>query len=86
MEEKEAGGKGIQVVLRMDAVGLFCPIPIVKLKQALDKLKSKEVIEILADDPGFPDDVRAWCRETRNPLLALTQNEEGAYLAYVEKA
>ena len=70
---------------RIDAVGLFCPVPIVKLKIALDKSAPREVIEILADDPGFPEDVRAWCRETGNRLVSLTRNEEGVYLARVEK-
>jgi TusA-related sulfurtransferase len=86
MEEKEAGGEGIKIASRIDAVGLFCPVPIVKLKQAMDKLKSKEIIEILADDPGFPEDVIAWCKETHNHLLSLNQGEENTFIARVEKS
>jgi TusA-related sulfurtransferase len=78
-------GKEIKVASRIDAVGLFCPIPIVKLKQGLDQLKSKEIIEVLADDPGFAEDVKAWCEETGNRLLSLLATEEGVLAAYVEK-
>jgi TusA-related sulfurtransferase len=85
MEEKEADRKGIKVASRIDAVGLFCPIPIVKLKQGLDQLKSKEIIEVLADDPGFAEDAKAWCEETGNRLLSLLPAEEGVLAAYVEK-
>jgi TusA-related sulfurtransferase len=85
MVEKEADGKGIKVASRIDAVGLFCPIPVVKLKQGLDQLKSKEIVEVLADDPGFAEDVKAWCEETGNRLLSLLPDEEGVLAAYVEK-
>jgi len=84
MREIEVNGKAIEVSSRMDAIGLFCPIPIVKLKTALQRLGPKEVIEILADDPGFPDDVIAWCKETCHRLLSLTQDGEGIFTAYVE--
>jgi len=84
MKELEIDGEKIKVSSRMDAVGLFCPIPIVKLKTVLEKLGPKEVIEILADDPGFPDDVIAWCKETNHRLLSLTQDGEGTFTVYVE--
>jgi TusA-related sulfurtransferase len=86
MEEKEVGGEGIKVASRIDAVGLFCPVPIVKLKQAMDKLKSKEIIEVLADDPGFPEDVIAWCKETHNRLISLDEGDESTFVARVEKS
>jgi TusA-related sulfurtransferase len=86
MEEKKEGKKGKPNASRIDAVGLFCPIPIVKLKQALDKLASGEVAEVQADDPAFPEDVAAWCKETGNRLLSLNQGEEKTFIARVEKS
>ena len=70
----------------IDVVGLFCPMPIVHLKLELEKLNSNQVAEVLADDPGFENDIITWCKETNNELLLLTKNEEDIFVAYVKKA
>jgi len=43
----------------LDCIGLFCPMPIIKTKQEIANMKSGEVLEILADDPGFEQDLPA---------------------------
>lgn len=80
----QAGEGGIRVV-EVDARGLFCPLPIVKLRLALDNLPSGDAVEILADDPGFPEDVVFWCEETGNDLLSLTPEANGVFVACVRK-
>lgn len=68
----------------LDCVGLFCPMPIAKTKQELDKLKSGEVLEVLADDPGLEKDLPAWCKLTGNEFLGI--EKEGRILkGYVRK-
>jgi TusA-related sulfurtransferase len=86
MKQTEVDGKKIEIASTVDAVGLFCPVPIVKLKLEIDKLDSKQVVEVLADDPGFEKDVIAWCRETENRLLSLTKDQEEVFAGYIEKA
>lgn len=86
MKEVEIHGRKIRVMSNIDAVGLFCPMPIVRLKIELDKMNSNQVVEILADDPGFKNDVITWCNRTHNKLLSLTKNEEDVFIAYIEKA
>jgi len=78
-EEKE------KVASTVDALGLFCPIPIVKLKLELEKLTSSQIVEMLADDPAFPEDLVTWCKETENRLLSIRQKEDDIFVAYVEK-
>jgi TusA-related sulfurtransferase len=85
MKEVEINGRKIQVASTIDAVGLFCPIPIVKLKVGLEHLNSNQVVEVLADDRGFKEDVNSWCKKTHNELLLLTKNEEDVFVAYVRK-
>ena len=85
MKKVEINEQKIKVTSTIDAVGLFCPIPIVKLKLGLEDLNSNQVVEVLADDPGFEEDVITWCKETNNELLSLTKNEEDIFIAYVEK-
>ncbi|MCR4428649.1 MAG: sulfurtransferase TusA family protein [Caldiserica bacterium] len=59
----------------LNAVGLSCPIPIIKTKKAMDELKEGEVLLVLADDPGAREDFPAWCEQTGNELLKM--EEEG---------
>lgn len=78
-------GRKIEVVSTVDAVGLFCPMPVVKLKLELERVKLHKTVELLADDPGVLEDLPAWCKETGNRLLSLQKNNEDIYVAYVEK-
>ncbi len=86
MKEIEIDGKKIRIAATIDAVGLFCPLPIVKLKLALEALGPGQAVEVSADDPGFEEDVISWCKDTQNKLLSLTKNQDDIFTAYVEKA
>ncbi|UCB50714.1 MAG: sulfurtransferase TusA family protein [Deltaproteobacteria bacterium] len=86
MKEVEIDERKIEVASTVDAVGLFCPMPIAHLQLELESLNSNQVVEVLADDSGFGQDVVHWCKETQNKLLSLTKNEEDIFVAYVEKA
>lgn len=85
MKETEPGTAAIAAAARADAVGLFCPLPMVKLKLELEKVKFNEVVELLADDPGVQQDLPVWCRETGNRLLSIKKNDADIFVAYVEK-
>ncbi len=56
--------------IRVDACGLSCPGPIMKLKQAVDNAPAGAIIDIEATDPGFARDAQAWCGSTGNTFLA----------------
>jgi TusA-related sulfurtransferase len=86
MKEVEIEERKVKVASTLDAVGLFCPMPIAHLQLELEGLNSNQVVEVLADDSGFSEDVVHWCKETQNKLLSLTKNEEDIFVAYVEKA
>ena len=56
--------------VRVDACGLQCPGPILKMKKTMDTLASGERVEITSTDPGFPRDAAAWCSSTGNQLIS----------------
>ena len=56
--------------VRVDACGLQCPGPILKMKKTMDTLVSGERVEITSTDPGFPRDAAAWCSSTGNQLIS----------------
>ncbi|WP_321334650.1 FAD-dependent oxidoreductase [uncultured Bacteroides sp.] len=57
-------------IVHIDACGLQCPGPILKMKKVVDTLVPGEQIEIIATDPGFLRDAAAWCNSTGNRLVS----------------
>ena len=71
-------------LLEVDAMGLQCPGPILKLKTEMDKLAPGGRLRETASDPGFASDVASWAKMTGNTLVELTQ-DRGKIVAVVEK-
>jgi rhodanese-related sulfurtransferase/TusA-related sulfurtransferase len=65
-EKKDAPARTIV----LDACGLQCPGPIVRLSEALSGAAVGDVIEISSTDPAFASDLPAYCRRTGNILLS----------------
>lgn len=53
----------------LDAKGLLCPMPIVKLAKFMRELPSSQVVLLEATDPGAIPDVAAWSKNTKNPVI-----------------
>ena len=70
--------------IRVDACGLQCPGPILKMKKTMDGLASGERVEITATDPGFPRDAAAWCSSTGNQLIS-KEASGGKSVVIIEK-
>ena len=75
----------LEVASTVDAVGLFCPLPVVKLKLEIENIKPNEIVELLADDPGVNEDLAVWCRETGQKLISIGKNSEDIITAYIKK-
>jgi len=75
-----------QVVREIDARGLQCPGPIMRLKEELGHVNPGQAVRIVAADPGFPADVAAWCRSTGNELASLTPRDGGAEATVIRRA
>lgn len=56
-------------VIQLDACGLSCPGPIMKVSAKMKELKAGDVLEVMVTDPGFLNDIKAWCENTGNTLL-----------------
>ena len=63
--------KSTNTEIEVDACGLQCPGPIMKLRTELDQLAPGDILKITASDPGFYKDVAAWCNVTKNKLVSL---------------
>lgn len=63
----------------LDARHLKCPFPILKSKRALGDVPIGGTLEVLATDPGSPDDFVAFCESTGNTLVESGTLDDGAY-------
>jgi NADPH-dependent 2,4-dienoyl-CoA reductase/sulfur reductase-like enzyme/peroxiredoxin family protein/rhodanese-related sulfurtransferase/TusA-related sulfurtransferase len=70
--------------IRVDACGLQCPGPILKMKKSMDTLAPGDRLEITATDPGFPRDAAAWCQTTGNRLVS-NDSKSGKSVVIIEK-
>ena len=57
----------------VDALGLLCPLPIVRTARALNHRPAGTIVELLADDPGIVEDLPAWCGAMGHDLLGMTE-------------
>jgi tRNA 2-thiouridine synthesizing protein A len=57
-----------------DALGMLCPIPILKTAQEIKKIGMGQVLEVLSDDEGSREDFPAWCDQTGNELLGTEED------------
>ena len=61
----------------LDCMGLYCPMPVLKIRQEMDKLAIGEILEVLADDPAAEEDLKAWAKRTGQKILEIEKTDEG---------
>ena len=71
-------------IIRVDACGIQCPGPILKLKKSMESLQPGQRLEVSSTDAGFPRDAEAWCHTTGNRLVE-KRSEGGKYVVLIEK-
>ncbi|MFC2167929.1 sulfurtransferase TusA family protein [Acidobacteriota bacterium] len=64
-----------EVALTLDLKGLLCPMPVVKIAQAIKKVEIGDVIEATATDPGVLADMPAWANTSGNELVSIDQGD-----------
>jgi peroxiredoxin family protein/TusA-related sulfurtransferase/rhodanese-related sulfurtransferase len=82
--QEKATPESVSVVKLVDACGLQCPGPIMRVKTELDRIKNGEAVTVLSSDPAFAADIGAWCHSTGNRLVELAR-EDGHYKAVIAK-
>lgn len=65
----------------LDAIGLLCPLPVLKARKRLKALPVGAVLQLLADDPAAVIDVPHFCNETGHDFLGL--NEADGHHVYL---
>ena len=59
--------------ITLDATGLRCPQPVLKLALKVPEMNPGDLLEITADCPTFESDIKTWCERMRKTLLSVSQ-------------
>ena len=73
------------VTSTLDCRGMVCPMPVLKLSQAVKVLPPGSLIELLATDPGSVPDLEAFERRTGHRVVARSE-ADGVFRFLVERA
>jgi peroxiredoxin family protein/TusA-related sulfurtransferase/rhodanese-related sulfurtransferase len=60
-----------QYPVAIDAKGLKCPGPIVKVADTIRALPEGSLVQVEATEDAFASDIKVWCERTGNKLLSL---------------
>lgn len=61
----------------LNALGLKCPQPVLKLAVKSPDMAPGDILEIWGDCPTFEKDVRAWCERMKKICLAVIDEGRG---------
>ena len=61
----------------IDTLGLACPIPVIRLAEAIDDAEPGTFFEVLSDDEGAKVDIPVWCRMKRHEFLGREDRDRG---------
>ena len=68
-------------MLEIDAIGLLCPLPVLRLRKALQRVPAGGLVRLLADDPMARIDVPHFCAGAGHALISVQEMTLGqAYL------
>lgn len=59
----------MKIDLEVDAIGLLCPLPVLRMKKRMQDLPSGSLVRLLADDPAAHVDVPHFCAEAGHEFL-----------------
>lgn len=71
---------------QLDARGLKCPMPVIKLQQSLRELDSGTHVELTVTDAGAEKDVQSWCRINKHRFINCAQIDSSTWLITIQKA
>ena len=71
----------VKVDRTLDCVGLYCPEPVFRTRQEIDKMNVGQVLEIIADDPAAEADIQSLVKRTGQKLVEI--RKEGSHIRFL---
>ena len=70
--------------VEIDCIGLYCPMPIAKTKEAIDRISIGEILKVEADDPAAEEDIKAWAKRAGHKIVKF-EKEDTIITFYIKK-
>lgn len=74
----------IEFNIEVDAAGLHCPLPLLRLKKALKDMHPGDVVRVIATDPAAHLDFGVYSEQTGNEIIEYIREDE-QQIFYVQK-
>jgi tRNA 2-thiouridine synthesizing protein A len=69
-------GDQIKPDRNLDCMGLYCPEPVFRTRQELDKLDVGQVLEVIADDPAAEEDIPRLVKRLEQQLVEMRKEKD----------
>jgi tRNA 2-thiouridine synthesizing protein A len=69
----------------LDALGLLCPLPVLKARKRLRAMAPGAVLRLLATDPAAVIDVPHFCAESGHELVSVEDQPDGARWFFIRR-
>ena len=63
----------------LDCIGLYCPEPIFRIRNAINEIAVGETLGVLADDPAAEEDILRWAKRSGNEILKMKKEGTRVY-------
>ncbi len=74
----------IEFSLEIDASGLLCPLPLLRLKKALMGMASGAVVKVIATDPAAHLDFGVYANQSGHQIIELIKHND-KQIFYIRK-
>ncbi|MDH5356598.1 MAG: sulfurtransferase TusA family protein [Gammaproteobacteria bacterium] len=71
-------------IIELDARRLFCPMPVIRLQDCINRQPTGTRVKITCTDPGVMNDIPTWCRINRHEVIS-SHEQDNEYIIVVEK-
>jgi len=68
----------------LDTLGLYCPVPILRAREEIDKMTIGQMLEIVADDPAAEEDLKRFAKRVGHEVVSI-QHEGNLLRLFLKK-
>ena len=73
-----------ETFIELDARRLFCPMPVIRLQDCINRQAPGTRVQITCTDPGVMNDIPTWCRINGHQVIS-SEDKNLEFILVVEK-
>ncbi len=67
-------GGFLVVEKEIDLTGLYCPLPVIRAREEIDRIAVGDSLKIMADDPAAEEDLKRWATRSGHEVVGSSKN------------